>query len=298
MATASAVTADVDVNANLLDSLKNLYVSKNGFDLTLLTNDNGHVQCHAVVASANSPYIKECLGTSSHLSTSTQLTHQSDTTYSVDVKLSNSKVLSTIVDYFYTGQIQINADDIKEILLTATLLQLDTITDKCMTLIKHYISINNYQYYLIYGEKYKLEQLVSICHDFIADRFEQLLTSDRIAEIETTLFLNVLKNENCRVQSEDVILKGVVQWLKVNKYKHNKRKLCDISKRLLDCVRFEHCSSVSLYEVLTEPSDLFSKVQSLLNRKCLIQVCCVRAEDKGEEICMVPHRNYKQVSIN
>ena len=104
---------------NLLPSLKTLYDSQT-VDLVLYTQYNETLLCHSIVAAANSNYIQKCL----------ENYDNDNSTFSVNINIVNKKIISRIVEYFYTGEIDITAADVTDLTLAADILQIDRLKEK------------------------------------------------------------------------------------------------------------------------------------------------------------------------
>ena len=74
-----------------------------------------------------------------------------------------------------------------------------------------------------------------------------------------------------------MILDAVVKWLQSN----SEGVTTEIVERLIDCVRFEHCTSQTVYGVLDKCHQLFASVELLLHRKCMLHLCCEKAKEQG-----------------
>ena len=88
-----------------------------------------------------------------------------------------------------------------------------------------------------------------------------------------------------------MILDAVVKWLQSN----SKGVTTEIVERLIDCVRFEHCTSQTVYDVLNKCHQLFASAEMLLHRKCLLHLCCEKAKEQGAQVTCRNTRQYSQV---
>ena len=297
MATAKATgrAEENECTGNLLSRLKKLRDAGRCVDLTLITNDGASVKCHALVAATNSPYIKECIENSNLSDNEETGNLDSDTAYTVKVKTANLDVILPIVEYFYTGRLMLTQDTIKHTLLTAKLLRIKAVVNRCKYIVKNHISSENYEEYLDFGKQHNLDLFAKLYLDNLADKFDYLLQSQKIVLLDFEVFFPIVKSDHCSCTSEDDILMAVVLWLQANKDKYGDNEFYNISKHLLDCVRFEHCSSNALYDLLVESVDLGLSVEVLLHKKCLLQVCCVRAQEDGSTITKIERRTHRKV---
>ena len=151
--------------------------------------------------------------------------------------------------------------------------------------------IENYVSFLQFSKNYDDVRLQKICHTFICDDFPNFLTTNEVSELDVELLISIIKEDGCRAESEDMILDGVIKWLQSN----SEGVTTEIVERLIDCVRFEHCTSQTVYEVLDKCHQLFASAEVLLHRKCLLHLCCEKAKEQGAHVTCRNRRQYSQV---
>ena len=276
------------VDRELIPSLKTLYDRQSEVDLTLLTQDKEVILCHSIVAAANSPYIQQCLENNN-------ICHNplpdDNSTFSVQIADVNKNVLCRIVEYFYTGDIEITIADVTDLLLATTALQIDCLIEKSYDIVHKSLCIENYESFLQFGRNHNIVKLQKICHAFMCDDFQSFLTTNEVSKLDVELLISIIKEDGCRAESEDMILDAVVKWLQSN----SEGASTEIVERLIDCVRFEHCTSQTVYNVLDKCHQQFASAEMLLHRKCLLHLCCEKAKEQGVQVTCRNTRQYSQV---
>ena len=276
------------VDRKLIPSLKTLYDRQSEVDLTLLTQDKEVILCHSIVAAANSPYIQQCLV--NNIKCDIPLP-DNNSTFCVQIADVNRNVLSRIVEYFYTGDIEITIADVTDLLLAATVLQIDCLIEKSYDIVHKSLCVENYESFLQFSRIYGILKLEEICHTFICDDFPNFLTTNEVSRLDVEQLISIIKEDGCRAESEDMILDAVVKWLQSN----SEGVTTEIVERLIDCVRFEHCTSQTVYDVLDKCHQLFASAEMLLHRKCLLHLCCEKAKEQGAQVTCRNTRQYSQV---
>ena len=276
------------VDRELIPSLKTLYDRQSEVDLTLLTQDKENILCHSIVAAANSPYIQQCL--ENNIERDNPLP-DNNSTFCVQIADVNKNVLSRIVEYFYTGDIEITIADVTDLLLAATVLQMDCLTEKLYDIVHKSLSIENYESFLQFSKNYGIVKLEEICHTFICDKLPNLLVTNKVSKLDVELLISIIKEDGCRAESEDMILDAVVKWLQSNP-KGISRKIVE---RLIDCVRFEHCTSQTVYDVLDKCHQLFVSAETFLHRKFFLHWYYEKAKEQGAHVTCRNTRQYSQV---
>ena len=276
------------VDRKLIPSLKTLYDRQSEVDLTLLTQDKEVILCHSIVAAANSPYIQHCL--ENNIKCDNPLL-DNNSTFCVQIADVNKNVLSRIVEYFYTGDIEIIITDVTDLLLAANVLQIDCLIEKLYDIVHKSLCIENYESFLQFSKAHNIVKLQDICHTFICDNFPNFLSTNEVSKLDVELLISIIKEDDCRAESEDMILDAVVKWLQSN----SEGVTTEIVERLIDGVRFEHCTSQTVYEVLDKCHQLFASAEMLLHRKCLLHLCCEKAKEQGVQVTCRNTRQYSQV---
>ena len=271
-----------------MPSLKTLYDRQSEVDLTLLTQDKEVILCHSIVAAANSPSIQQCLENT--IKCDIPL-FDNNSTFCVQIADVNSNVLSRIVEYFYTGDIEITIADVTDLLLAATILQIDSLIEKSYDIVHKSLCIKNYKSFLQFSKDHGIVRLQKICHIFMCDDFPNFLTTNEVSKLDVELLISIMKEDSCSAESEDMILDAVVKWLQSN----SEGVSTEIVERLIDCVRFEHCTSQTVYDVLDKCHQLFASAEMLLHRKCLLHLCCEKAKEQGAQVTRRNTRQFSQV---
>ena len=276
------------VDRELIPSLKTLYDRQSEVDLTLLTQDKEVILCHSIVAAANSPYIQQCLENNIKCDSPLPDNNSAFCLKIVDV---NKNVLSRIVEYFYTGDIKITIANVTDLLLAAIVLQLECLVEKSYNIVHKSLCIENYTQFLQLSENHGIVKLKEICHTFICDNFQNFLVTNEVSKLDVELLISILKEDGCSAESEDMILDAVVKWLQSN----SEGATTEIVERLIDCVRFEHCTSQTVYDVLDKCHQLFASAEIWLYRKYLLHLCCEKAKEQEVHVTCRNTRQYSQV---
>ena len=200
-------------------------------------------------------------------------------------------MLSRIVEFFYTGNIEIAIADVTDLLLAATVLQIDCLIEKSYDIVRKSLCANNYDSFLQFSRHHGIIRLQKICHNFICEDFPNFLIANEVSKLDVELLISIIEEDGCRAESEDIILDAVVKWLQSN----SKGVTTKIVERLIDCVRFEHCTSQTVYDVLKQCHQLFASAEMLLHRKCLLHLCCEKAKEQEVQVTCRSTRQYSQV---
>ena len=203
----------------------------------------------------------------------------------------SKNVLSRIVEYFYTEDIEITIADVTDLLLAATVLQIDCLIEKLYDIVHKSLCKENYERFQEFSRSRGIVKLEQICHTFMCDDFPNFLTTNEVSKLDVELLINIIKEDGCRAESEDKISDAVVKWLQSN----SEGVTTEIVERLIDCARIEHCTSETVYDVLDKCHQLFACAEMWLHRKCLLHLCCEKPKEQGVHVTSRNTRQYLQV---
>ena len=264
----------VEEERNLLPSLKTLYEKQSEVDLALVTEDKEVILCHSVVAAANSYDMSSRLLGYDH---DKRPVTDTNAKYCLQVNDVKKNQLSRIVDYFYTGKIEITADDVADLLLAAAILNVRFVEKKAKEVIKKLLCMENYFTFLQFSKENVLVwDLKLICYDFMVAKFPELLATNEISNLDVDMLIVIISEVGWRLEDEDMSLDAIVQWLE----NHPKLVTSDMVERLVECAPFDECTSRKVYEVLDKCPQLFAAAKKIFYRKGLSHLLLKRRKQK------------------
>ena len=153
----------------------------------------------------------------------------------------------------------------------ATQLQIEHIIQHCLTAIQRTISLTNFSDYLAFSEKFKLDNLKNLVYEFLKDKFQLFCqrTFEKHLDYETLMYL--ISCNDINVVNEDDVLEIVRLWIIAQADSDTSDDLCEQYRKLLDHVKFQHCSDKAIYTLLCGCTGPLVKLEAFINRKCLLQ---------------------------
>ena len=245
-----------------LPKFKSLYLSKSGFDLTLVNNQDT-IKCHGIVAAANSPFLKE------QMEYSMRVTEKKDITYRITLKDCDHDILTSIVNYFYTGDIDISGLDVVETFKIAMNLEMSYITGICIHAMNNEITLHNYEQFMRLATEYSCERLKTGCFNFLSLKFDSLVDTGGILSLNFSIISDLLSMD----RSDDKKLEAAVLWLRKFKVKKTDSLCKKKNTELLDLISFERCSDSTIHKVLKtyDPMEITHLDQMLLLKASIRQ---------------------------
>ena len=206
-----SVTKMASTDRKLLPSLFEFYNKQIEVDVCLLSQDYGHLWCHSIVAAANSPFIKQCVDKDPK---GPKCRNHDSGTWTINIANVNINVLFRIVDYFYTGTLTITTSDVTELLLAATILQIDCLVDKLCDIVHNMLCTDNYVTFLEFSITFKLDKLQKVCHSFMLAALPKLLETKAIPDVAKDHFLCFVRGNTENAPIRDV---PIQKWFSTNR---------------------------------------------------------------------------------
>ena len=194
-------------------------------DVTLQSSD-GDIRCHRHVLAAGSDYFKAMFRGDLKESTSD--------TIPMDMQLT---ILTMIVDYIYTGEIQLTVDNVESLVKACDRLLLDTLKTACeIFMLKQVDPVNCIGFYK-FSALYHLDKLQHKAKRMMQSEFKIFAFMDEFKELSCTEVIDYIKDDEVNVSSEDVVFDAVLGWVG-HDFDNRKSAL----KTIIEHVRLPYCT--------------------------------------------------------
>ncbi|XP_056315925.1 kelch-like protein 30 [Danio aesculapii] len=184
-------------------------------------------------------------------------------------------VLSTLLDFAYTGKLTINKNNVEGLICTSSQLQFHTVRSVCCRYLQHQIDATNCLGILEFGEIHGCPEVVAKAWSFLLENFEAVKQHDEFLQLEKDRLVACLKDEDLHVRDDRSCAEAVVSWVG-----HSRdSRICDL-RELLSLAKLSLLSESYLTEnLLKEPL-----VQnSLESRELVERICREKRQLKGDE---------------
>ncbi|KAK6184999.1 hypothetical protein SNE40_007331 [Patella caerulea] len=132
----------------------------------------------------------------------------------VELKGVTARGLTFVVDFAYTGKLELCLENVEDVLLAATHLQVADAVELCSRYIETAITVENCVDILNLAEMYNLSTTYSKARQYMLDNFEILAVSEQYLKLTAAQLASMLE-ENCLcVVSEYKLFELVVQWIR------------------------------------------------------------------------------------
>ncbi|KAJ5067352.1 pep-cterm sorting domain-containing protein [Anaeramoeba ignava] len=245
----------------LSNDLKNLFQNQNQnenedesyFDFEIICEQNQvSFKTHKSILSSRSYYFKT-------LFKSKMKEFQENKMILKDV---SSPILSSILNYFYSGKIEINLENAIQILIFSSKYLIDELIEISSNFIKKHLQIETIVDILKLSETMNLNQLLDSCYQFISENFDKFIKTPFFLELEENHLNFILLNYEIPI-SEFELFQSIIKWGKhksnINQEKDNqklkkkeKEKFQDQISNIIHKIRFIDFSKQELEDILKE----------------------------------------------
>ncbi|KAJ5073213.1 pep-cterm sorting domain-containing protein [Anaeramoeba ignava] len=262
----------------LSNDLKNLFQNQNQkekeeesyFDFEIICEQNQiSFKTHKSILSSRSQYFKS-------LFNSKMKEFQENKLILKDVSTS---ILFPILNYFYSGKIEINLENVIEILIFSSKYLIDELIEISLKFIKNNLQIETIIDILKLSELMNFNQLLDSSYKFISDNFKEFIKTSFFLELEENHLNSILLSNDIPI-NEFELFESVIKWGKhksdINQEKldrEEKEKLQNQISNLIDKIRFIDFSKQELKDILKEdliPNQISQKLiqfQKLQNQE-------------------------------
>lgn len=195
--------ADVAHSKDLVTALKSLRGDEDLCDVVLKVGSTS-ISAHRVILAASSPYFKAMF--TGDLSESRQST--------VTLQELDESAMEAIVDFFYSGEIEISESNVQELLPVTCILQVQSVQKACCDFLERQLSSENCLGISAFADRHNCTDLVTSSESFARYHFLDVVQSEEFMEISSRQLTRLLRDDDLNTQSEERVFEAVLAWIK------------------------------------------------------------------------------------
>lgn len=142
-------------------------------------------------------------------------------------------MLKTILDFVYTGIVEINGNNVDSVVAAASKMELIALEERCGEFWGANLALANCVEVFLNADKYQFENLRVEALKFVCNHFEDI-SNDDFRQFDANNFHEVLGNDQIAA-AETIVFDRLAQWLSQNGTGAKKRET-----ELLQLIRLEH----------------------------------------------------------
>lgn len=179
---------------------------------------------------------------------------------SVDLGGISAASLEMIVDFIYSGEMNLDLDCLIDVLNAANHLQIQTALDLCSDYIISLLTFDNAESLVQITDTYSLNRVKEFYTEKLLAEFEEFSHSSTFLSLTSMQLIAYLSDDRLKVKSEVGLLDVVLRWLNYDD------KRADCLPQVIKCIRFALMSKAELQAALQHPLIL----------KCPSMVSCLQ----------------------
>ncbi|XP_039755120.1 kelch-like protein 5 [Pararge aegeria] len=187
-------------------TMKNIYgyyQSQKLCDVTLIAG-GCRIPAHKVVLASCSEYFAAMFTGSLREAQSSEIT----------LERVDSQTLRSLVQYCYTGIIELSEDTVEILLSTASLLQLHSVTKACCDFLEKQLDPCNCLGIALFAEQQSCMSLHKSAVDYIQQHFMQVVKHQEFLSLQTEQMSELLKSDDLNVETEETVFESLMTWVK------------------------------------------------------------------------------------
>lgn len=192
---------DKEQSSNLLLQLNRLRQEKILTDV-LLCSDNTEIPCHRNVLVSSSPYFRAMFCNNFMETQQTK----------INLKGITSAILSSIIDYVYTGLITISMDIVLPLMQAASMLQYGRLFEACSRFLQEQMSPDNCLSMIRLSEIMNCNSLRDRAKEMAMKSFSNVSASEDLCELSLPELMGYLEDDSLCAEEEQVF-ETLVAWI-------------------------------------------------------------------------------------
>ena len=211
-------------------------------NITLVAKEGNEFKAHRNVLSAASPFFSKLL--------QSEMKEREEGVIRFE-EISKS-ILSDVLDFIYTGSVEINEKNARDLIIAADYLLLESLKTISGRFLGKRMSNCNCFSIFYFAEKYRCEELALRSTKFIQDNFTSVAKTDEFLNLGADEVEKWISSENILVGAEEDVFRIILTWIEQNKpERKDKFKQLFRHVRLLLLSRDSFFSNVVTNELVT-----------------------------------------------
>lgn len=195
-----------EFSSRLQRGIKNLRDDRHLCDFTITVQET-QFSAHKLMLAACSDYFKAMFVHDS-------LEHKQNRVQLHDV---SPAAMEAILEFCYTSQISLTIDNVQEILVASSLLQISDVQDMCVGYIKNRIDISNCLGIFVVADRCNLRDLFASALNFCLDKFGEIVEEREFLQLDYFWLAKLISHSQLNVDNEDKVFKAVINWFEADK---------------------------------------------------------------------------------
>ena len=272
----SYTLSDSEYGGKILSRL-NAFRSESVFTDTILCVEQEEFPCHKNVLAVSSAYF--------------QAMFTSDLKESREVRISFSEVsawtLKRIIDYAYSGQLEITHDNAQEMMAAGNHFEYPRIVEACAEFLRRQLHPSNCLEMENFAALHNCMKLQQSANAYILENFSSVVEYDEFLELPIERLKHYISSDFIDVRNEEIVYEAVMRWVKfdVDDRRHYLPELLD--KVRLGVLDINSLSLIEREPLVASSAECYSLVTQAQQLRAAIegQVGMRRRSMQDNQVC-------------
>ena len=176
----------------------------------------------------------------------------------------SAAAMKIVMDSIYSGEINVNDENVFEVLTAADHLQVATVVEQCCKyLIQLRFDVQTYCRVIMFADQHSLKGLKEATERKMASMYKEICDKEEfLSDMNADVLSALLCRDDLSAPSENFVFQSVMQWIK-----YRKEERMDVAAQVIGAVRLGLVDVKDVIEELdTEEMQVISEINMLLQR--------------------------------
>ena len=132
----------------------------------------------------------------------------------VKIREFDGQTIKSVIEYIYTGNINISENNVMALLSTADFLQVEDVKKKCFDYLQTSLTVDNCIDIVKASELYNNPSPNPKTYQFISEKFDELLVTNNFKDLSKQDLLSLITNLTQNKVRESSLYAGIISWVK------------------------------------------------------------------------------------
>ena len=173
-----------------------------------------------------------------------------------------------VMDSIYSGEINVNVENVYEVLIAADHLQVTSVVQQCCKFLETKVvelrfDVQLYCRVIMFADRLGLKDLKETTESKMASMYKDICEKEEfLSDMSADVLSALLCRDDLRAPSENFVFKSVIQWIK-----YRKEERMDVAAQVIEAVRLGLVDTLDVIEELgTEEMQVIPEINILLQK--------------------------------
>ncbi|KAF4525766.1 hypothetical protein B566_EDAN002028 [Ephemera danica] len=128
----------------------------------------------------------------------------------------DAPMLQTLIDYAYTGSVDIDTENVQSLLAAANLLGVLPVRDSCCSFLKKVLDEANCVGIHCFAEAHACTDLQSWSKQYVLMHFNKVAQYEELLSLPVAKLVEVITSDDLNVDKEEIVFNAALRWLQAN----------------------------------------------------------------------------------